>query len=269
MQEQLYGRAGQATANYLNAPCRFQSKNTRWEFNVDKASEVLDHAGWKRGADGIRAKDGKRLKFVSRPRSTRSGRRSRPSSRRAATKAGIEMELKSVVASVFFGSDEATRTPSGTSAPTSRCTPGSSTSTPSASMRVFASWEVPPRRTSWSGRNTTRWRNEEYDRLYKAAETEMDPVKRAAHFIRMNDLVVQSTRRHPARLAELGVRRREQAEGHRDQRLGLELLEPSPLVPGSLASGGRPEFGTLRVLRHRRRGPAERSRSRSPTLTSV
>jgi peptide/nickel transport system substrate-binding protein len=44
----------------------------------------------------------------------------------------------------------------------------------------------------WSGRNTTRWRNEEFDRLYKAAETEMDPVKRAAHFIRMNDLVVQN-----------------------------------------------------------------------------
>ncbi len=36
------------------------------------------------------------------------------------------------------------------------------------------------------------WRNEEYDRLYKAAETEMYPVKRAALFIRMNDLVVQS-----------------------------------------------------------------------------
>ena len=28
MQEQLYGRAGQATANYVNAPSRFQSKNT-------------------------------------------------------------------------------------------------------------------------------------------------------------------------------------------------------------------------------------------------
>ena len=42
------------------------------------------------------------------------------------------------------------------------------------------------------GRNITRWRNEEYDKLYKAAETEMDPVKRAALFIRMNDLVVQN-----------------------------------------------------------------------------
>ena len=37
-----------------------------------------------------------------------------------------------------------------------------------------------------------RWRNDEYDKLYKQAEGEMDPVKRAALFIRMNDLVVQS-----------------------------------------------------------------------------
>ena len=36
----------------------------RWEFNVDKANQVLDAAGWKRGADGVRAKDGKRLKFL-------------------------------------------------------------------------------------------------------------------------------------------------------------------------------------------------------------
>ncbi len=62
--EQIYGRGGQATGNYLNAPSRYYSRNTRWEFNVDKANQILDAAGWKRGADGIRAKDGKRLKFL-------------------------------------------------------------------------------------------------------------------------------------------------------------------------------------------------------------
>jgi peptide/nickel transport system substrate-binding protein len=63
---------------------------------------------------------------------------------------------------------------------------------PQPSMRVFPSWEVASKENKFSGRNTTRWRSEEFDRLYKAAETEMDPVKRAAHFIRMNDLVVQN-----------------------------------------------------------------------------
>ena len=45
-------------------------------------------------------------------------------------------------------------------------------------------------------------RNEEYDRSWKAAETEMDPVKRAAHFIRMNDLLIQNVVVDPGPLAE-------------------------------------------------------------------
>src|SRR5206468_1456614 len=49
IQEQIYGRHGQATANYLNAPPVFRSKNTRWEFSPEKAAKVLDDAGWKRG----------------------------------------------------------------------------------------------------------------------------------------------------------------------------------------------------------------------------
>ena len=59
-------------------------------------------------------------------------------------------------------------------------------------MRAFCSWEVAHKANKWSGANLTRWRNEEYDRLWRAAETELDPVKRAAQFIRMNDLVVQN-----------------------------------------------------------------------------
>ena len=50
--------------NFLNNPPRFRSPNTKWEFNVDKANQLLDAAGWKKGADGIREKGGKKLKFV-------------------------------------------------------------------------------------------------------------------------------------------------------------------------------------------------------------
>src|SRR5439155_14984563 len=63
--EELYGRLGQATANYLNGPPRFRSRNMRWEFSVAKANQILDAAGWKRGGDGVRTKDGKGLKMVS------------------------------------------------------------------------------------------------------------------------------------------------------------------------------------------------------------
>ena len=57
-------------------------------------------------------------------------------------------------------------------------------------MNQYCSWEVATKENKWQGRNITRWRNEEYDKAFRAAETELDPVKRAALFIRMNDLVI-------------------------------------------------------------------------------
>jgi peptide/nickel transport system substrate-binding protein len=192
MQEQLYGRAGQATANYSNAPSRFQSKNTRWEFSVDKANKSLDDAGWKRGADGIRAKDGKRLKFLLQDSINPLRQKEQAIIKQGVAKAGMEMELKTVVSSVFFGSDEANPDNIGHFSANLPMYAWQFDVDPQPSMRVFPSWEVASKENKFSGRNTTRWRSEEFDRLYKMAETEMDSVKRAAHFIRMNDLVVQN-----------------------------------------------------------------------------
>src|SRR5262245_5081921 len=190
--EQIYGRAGQATGNYINAPSRFQSKNTKWEFNVEKASKILDDAGWKRGGDGIRAKDGKRLKFLFQTSISAPRQKQQAIVKQAAAKAGIEVELKTIVASVFFGSDPGNPDTLAKFGADLQMYAWQFDADPQSAMRVFLSWEVATKENKWAGRNTTRWRNEEFDRLYKAAETEMDPVKRAAHFIRMNDLVVQN-----------------------------------------------------------------------------
>ena len=38
---------------------------------------------------------------------------------------------------------------------------------------------------------STRWRDDEYDKAYHSAETELDRVKLAALFITMNDMVVE------------------------------------------------------------------------------
>ncbi|HYB43577.1 MAG TPA: peptide ABC transporter substrate-binding protein, partial [Candidatus Methylomirabilis sp.] len=107
VQEQIYGRTGITTANFLSAPDRFRSKNTKWEFNVDKASQILEAAGWKRGGDGIRAKDGVKLKIVYQTSINASRQKTQQVVKQAAAKAGIDMELKSVTASVYFSSDVA------------------------------------------------------------------------------------------------------------------------------------------------------------------
>jgi peptide/nickel transport system substrate-binding protein len=61
---------------------------------------------------------------------------------------------------------------------------------PEVFMRQFCSWEASTKENKWSGRNSVRWQNKEYDDTFKAATVELDPVKRAALLIRCNDLVV-------------------------------------------------------------------------------
>ena len=61
---------------------------------------------------------------------------------------------------------------------------------PERGMDAYVSWELATKANKWQGRNICRWRSDELDRLYRVAENEMDPVKRAATYIRMNDLIV-------------------------------------------------------------------------------
>ena len=189
--EQIYGRGGQTTANFLNAPSRFYSKNTRWEFNIDKANQVLDAAGWKRAADGIRAKDGRRLKFLYQTSINAPRQKNQAIVKQAAAKAGIEMEIKSVVASVFFSSDAANPdTYPHFSADIQMYNTTMTAPDPQYFMNQFCSWEASQKANKWQGRNITRFRNDEYDRAYRAADGEVDPVKRGALFIKMNDIVI-------------------------------------------------------------------------------
>ncbi|MGH7368938.1 MAG: peptide ABC transporter substrate-binding protein [Candidatus Rokuibacteriota bacterium] len=193
VQEQIYGRAGRTSANFLNAPSRYVSKNTKWEFNIDKANQILESAGWKKGSDGIRAKNGKKLKLVYQTSINAPRQKTQQIIKQAAAKAGIDIEIKSVVASVFFSSDPAnpdTYRHFYTDIQMYTTTMGAPD--PQTFMRQFLSNEIASKENKWQGRNITRWRNAEYDKLFDTSLTELDPVKRAAQFVRMNELVIQN-----------------------------------------------------------------------------
>ena len=189
VEDHIYGRTGNATGNFLNNPERVRSKNTKWEFNVEKASQLLEDAGWKKGPDGIRAKDGKKLKFVYQTSINTPRQKNQAIVKQAAQKAGIDMELKSVTASVFFSSDVANPdTYAKFYCDIQMYTTTMTQPDPEVFMNQFTSWEVATKENKWQGRNITRWRSEEYDKTFRAAEGELDPVKRAALFVLMNDL---------------------------------------------------------------------------------
>ncbi|WP_431303198.1 peptide ABC transporter substrate-binding protein [Sediminicoccus sp. BL-A-41-H5] len=193
LEQFIYGRGGPATANFLNNPPRFTSRNMRWEFNIARANEILDAAGWVRGRDGIRAKNNVRLRFIYQTSVNAPRQRTQAVYKQAAQRAGIDLELKSVTASVFFSSDVANPdTFTKFYADMQMYTTTMPQADPQRFMNQYVSWELSTRANSWQGRNIVRWRNDEYDAAFRAAESEIDPVKRAALFIRMNDLIVGS-----------------------------------------------------------------------------
>jgi peptide/nickel transport system substrate-binding protein len=191
VQKFIYGRAGTATANFLNNPERFRSKNNKFEFNIEKANQILEAAGWKKGSDGIRAKDGKQLKFTFQTSINSPRQKNQAIIKQACQKAGIEIELKSVVASVFFSSDTANPdTYSHFYCDAEMYQTTMPQADPQFFMNQFTSWELATKENKWQGRNISRWQNKDYDDVFRQAQHELDAVKRAAMFIKLNDIVV-------------------------------------------------------------------------------
>ena len=242
IQEQIYGRLGQTSANFLNAPSRFHSKSMKWEFNVDKANQILEAAGWKRGADGIRAKDGKKLKMVYQTSINAPRQKTQAIVKQAAAKAGIDLELKSVLASVYFSSDVANpdtyahfytdiqmyTTTMGAPDPADlhgavHLVGGGEQGQQVAGPQHHPLAQRGVRQALAGGRDGARPRQ---------ARGPLRPDERPRHPERGG---------HPRPVAQRDLRRVRQAQGHGHLGLGLEPLEPRQLVPRGVevAAGGR------------------------------
>ena len=189
----IYGRGGAVTPNVVYNPPRYKSGNTKTEFSVEKASAILEAAGWKMGSDGIRAKDGKQLKYLYQTSTNGPRQKTQQIVKQAMKKAGIEVELKSVIASVFFSSDVANPdTYPHFYSDLQMYTTGPGLPDPQLWMQLFLSTEASQKANKWQGRNITRWQNAEFDAAYKQVTTEIDPVRRAAAIIQCNDLVINN-----------------------------------------------------------------------------
>ncbi len=187
----IYGRTGPVANNIVYNPAQFKSTNTSHEFNVDKAVALLDGAGWKPGADGIRAKDGKTLKYLFQTSTNGPRQKTQQIVKQAFKKAGIDVDLKSVIASVFFSSDVGNPdTYPHFYADLQMYTTGPVLPDPQLWLQMFLSTQAAQKSNKWQGRNITRWRNPQFDAIYAKAAVEMDPIKRAALIIQMNDLVI-------------------------------------------------------------------------------
>jgi peptide/nickel transport system substrate-binding protein len=145
-----------------------------------------------RGPNGIRTKGGIKLRYVFQTSVNGSRQETQEIIKQACQKIGIGIDIKAIPASVFFSSDPGNPdTSAHFYSDLQMYTTGPSEPDPVLWMRFFLSSEIAGKENEWQGRNVTRWRNRDYDRLYASASTELDPIKRAAEFIQLNDLAIR------------------------------------------------------------------------------
>ncbi|MFN3336317.1 MAG: peptide ABC transporter substrate-binding protein [Thermomicrobium sp.] len=215
----LYGRAGKATSNILVAPERFVSKNTSWKFDLNEAAKLLDEAGWTKGPDGVRQKDGVRMEIVYQTSINPVRQKTQEIIKNAFEQLGIKVELKSIDASVFFSSDPGNPdTYAHFYTDIEMFTNGPASTYP---LDYMISWygkedNIAQKANNWSGNNIERWQNEEYDKLFEQAQTELDPKKQEELFIKMNDLVVNN-------VVVIPLVHRNSVSGRKKNLTGLEL----------------------------------------------
>jgi peptide/nickel transport system substrate-binding protein len=195
--KQLYGDTGAVTNNVLTTPANLASKDTTFKFDIDGANKLLDDAGYKKGGDGIRmTPSGIRMKVVFQTSINSLRQKEQAIIKDGWQKIGIETELKSVDAGVFFSSDPGNPDIFARfSTDTQMFTSTFDSPFPVGYMNRFYTGKDPSKTwgqksNNWSGRNFLKWKNDDFDKLFDQVLVELNPDKAATMWQQLNDYVV-------------------------------------------------------------------------------
>ena len=188
-----YGKAGRVTCNILPAPPVYASTANEWcrRRDVSAANRLLDAAGWVRGSDGIRARDGVRLSILYQTSTNSVRQGTQALIKQMWREIGVETELKNISASVFFGGDPASPdTYQKFYADIQMYTNNFDGTDPQAYLAGWLCSEIPGPANQWIGSNIPRYCNPDYDALAAELSKTAGLERRAAIAKRMNDLLV-------------------------------------------------------------------------------
>jgi peptide/nickel transport system substrate-binding protein len=160
-----------------------QFKLNDYKYDPNKANQMLDAAGWVKGADGIRAKNGVKLSFDY---ATTAGNKLREQVTQLVQadlkKVGIDARLKYVPSDVYFADDGYLAKREHDFAQYAWVLDAD----PSGSL--YDSQYVPSEANNYSGANYPGYKNDRYDQLSRAASNELQRSKRVPLFAEMQQI---------------------------------------------------------------------------------
>ena len=190
-----YGEAGKATCNVLPAPAIYNStaNDACLVQDIAKANAILDAAGWAKGSDGVRAKDGVRLSILYQTSTNAVRQDTQALIKQWWSEIGVETELKNISAGVFFGGDQSSPdTYQKLFADIEMYTNNFNGTDPEAYMGGWVCSEIPNPGNNWLGNNMPRYCDPAYDALVSEMAGTADIDDRARLAKSMNDMLMRA-----------------------------------------------------------------------------
>lgn len=190
-----YGAAGQPTCNYVPAPEAWASNNTAClTQDIEGAKALLDQAGWTVGGSGIREKDGVQLRLVFQTSVNAVRQDFQALIKQWWSEIGVETELKTVDASVFFGSDAGSPdTLQKFYADVEMYADNFDGTNPAPYLAKWTCNKAPSPANQWQGENISRFCSPEYDALLAKLNTTADPAERGTIGAQLNDMLTKDS----------------------------------------------------------------------------
>jgi peptide/nickel transport system substrate-binding protein len=174
----------------------FDSPNTSYEFNIDKANQILDEAGWAKDGD-TRKKGDIELKLAYSTTINPVRQKTQAVVKQGWEAIGVEVDLRQIDAGIFFDSaagndqnlahfyNDVMMYTNNASSPYPQLYMSGYYAGPNGS-------NINQKENDWSPGNYNRFSNAEYDAIYESLAAETDPEAAAASFIRLNDILIEN-----------------------------------------------------------------------------
>jgi len=175
MVQALFGRR-QPVAHSWVPPRRpdHNSEVRRYSYDPAAAARLLDEAGWKLGADGVRTRDGQPLRFSIMTTSGHATReRIEQMLKRDWSKIGVELEIRNQPAKIFFRETLRRR------AFPALAMYAWTTDPVHDSSSLWRCDQIPREENGWRGQNYPGWCNEEVTAIHQQVERTLDEDERA------------------------------------------------------------------------------------------
>jgi len=170
---------------------------TPYSYDLKKAGDLLDQAGWKKGADGIREKNGVKMNMTARSSVTNQRDKELQVLKQSLKELGINLDLRSVDASVYFGKPDNTDSAIRFTTDINLLATGSSKPDAQSFFEAFTLDQMPTKANNWGGSNINRWSDPMYETMYSQFKRELDPEKRKTIAKQLDEYIIADGIRIP------------------------------------------------------------------------